>query len=37
MFLCLLEETNLQNKIHYYSHTIITENLANYDTAYLAT
>ena len=27
---CLMQETTLQNKMHYYSHTIITENQSNY-------
>jgi hypothetical protein len=29
---CLMQETTLQNKMHYYSHTIITENQTNYAT-----
>jgi hypothetical protein len=27
--LCLMQETTLQNKRHYYSHTIIKENQTN--------
>ena len=29
---CLMEENTLQNQMHYYSHTIITETQTNYAT-----